>query len=112
MGRQNEGEFCRGVSPHRHEARVPQAELSRVAVDQIQADGKNDVDADINGDAEIVTVEMRREPGNRERRRDREEQPSFCAGQHQTFSTWALTSRPAGLNSRIRIKMAKAMPSR
>src|ERR1700744_3232105 len=112
MRRKNQRELCRCVTADSHETRVPQAELPGVAIDEIQAHRKGDVDADINRDAEGVTIEMRRETGNREGGDNRQQQPSFRPGKHQTFSTCALPSSPAGLNSRIKINIANAMPSR
>ena len=110
--RQRQRDARRRVAAHGHEARVAERELSGVAVDEIQADGEDDVDADINRDAEVVAVELRGKIRHDRRHENGREQKSFCARVHQTFSTVDLPSSPAGLNSRIKIKIANAMPSR
>lgn len=37
---------------------MAEAELTCVAVDQIQTDGEDDVDSNINDDAEVIAIEL------------------------------------------------------
>ena len=47
---------------------MAERKLAGVAVDQIQADGEDDVDADVDSDDEIVGIELRRETAKRRKR--------------------------------------------
>jgi hypothetical protein len=110
--RQGDGDRGGGVAAHRHEARVAEAELAGVAVDEVKADGEDDVDADVNDDAEVVAVELAGAQRHHGRHREGGEQKPFGAGEPHTFSACGWPSSPAGLKSRIRIRIANAMPSR
>ncbi len=49
------------VGADRHEAGVAHGELAHVAVDQVEADGKDDVDADVHEDElDVLVEEVRR----------------------------------------------------
>ena len=48
----------RGVAADRHESGVADRELPGEAVDQVQADGQRDVDADQVDDARVVRVDL------------------------------------------------------
>src|ERR1019366_8571627 len=99
MAGKHDGNFRRRVSADGHETRVTERELSGVAVDEIQADGKNDIDADVNHHAEVVAVEVRGEIRNDRRHQDGREQKSFGAGVHWfPFCRRAISSRYAFLN--------------
>src|SRR5262249_9366260 len=98
------------IRSHRHESSVPQGELAGVAVDQIEAHRKDDVDADAQENVQVVRVEARGHQRNQNADTQCGKQQAFDL--HQTFSTSALPSNPDGLNSRMKIRSAKAMASR
>jgi len=58
---------------------VPQAELPGVAIDQIQADGEDDVDTDIDDDTDVVAVELRAKHRHHRCQHDASDQPALRA---------------------------------
>ena len=106
------GNDCRRVSADSHETRVAQGKLPGVAVDEIQADGHHDADADVVKNVEPVGIYFIRDERRQKDQRQRAEQKSFGMAEVHTFSISFLPSRPDGFTSRIKIKTAKAMASR
>ena len=53
------GQIRRRVAADRHEAGVADRELPGQAVDQVQADGQGDVDADQVDDAGVVRIDLK-----------------------------------------------------
>ena len=108
------GNDTRRVRAHRHEAGMAQRELAGVAVDEIETDGENDVNADIVEDIEPVGIDELGSQRDQKTQGERAQQTGFGVAQVQvhTFSTSFLPSKPDGLTSRMTIRMAKAMASR
>lgn len=105
------GEGGGGVGAHRHESGMAERELAGVAVHQVQAYGQDDVNPDGEDDVVIVGVDRTFKLRNDEA--ERESQKEIGPGMtHQTFSRSTFPRRPAGLNNKMRMRMAKATASR
>ena len=84
--------------------------LTRITVDQVQADRKNDVDADEDQDLIVVGPDQTPQAGfhsGQEGKRHQPEDPLL-----HTFSFIPLPMMPVGFRSRIKTRMMKAIASR
>ncbi len=106
------GDDRRRVRAHGHEPRVAERKLAGVAVDQIQADREDDVDADVVKNEEDIGIDAVRQERDQQAECERNQQKEFGVLEAHTFSTSFLPSKPDGLMSRIKIRMPKAMASR
>src|SRR5262245_34662967 len=100
------------IGAHGHESGVAERELTGVAIDQVQAHGQDNVDADADRDVEEIRVDVPRLERGQQAQTNRPAKDPLGARDHQTFSTSSLPSNPAGRNSRIRINTANAIASR
>ena len=55
---EKQGDRGGGISAHRHEAGMTEGELAGIAIDQIEADGEDDVDADLGQNIGAVRVDF------------------------------------------------------
>ncbi len=115
------GDGRRRVGADRHETRVAERELAGVAVDQIQADGEDDVDADVDQHVEVVRIDAAREQPEQRTPASEPAKNVIWAMRSEQFEALAwlsdffdlhFPSKPAGRKSRIKINTAKAMASR
>src|ERR1051326_179743 len=114
------GEERREVRADGHESGVAERELPGVAVDDVQRHRQRDVDADQHEDAGVVrhagevqraeAVRERDEHGHEDRQKNRVPQKPGKA--LHTFSASYFPNRPLGRNSRMAMRITKAMASR
>src|SRR3989304_1488852 len=97
---------------------MPDGELTGKSVNQVQADSENNVDSGKNDDLmNIRTLKDRspeKEAVDHRKLQDDQQNNASCRKQQllHTFSTRPFPKIPAGFNSRMSIKMEKAIASR
>ena len=89
---------------------MAEGELASVAIDQIQTDGQDDVNANAKKDIQVIGIDEARPKREQKTGHNSPQQQKLLF--HQTFSISPLPSSPDGLKRRIKIKIANEMASR
>ena len=89
---------CGRVSADGHETGVTERKLSGVAVDEIQTDGKDDVDADVVADEQPVGIDLIFKKRNEKAKRNCAEQKSFGVARNSYFLNFLFAEQAGRLD--------------